>query len=69
MSRYQIIRSFNAQFGAPPHKFLILLKTQKDRTLFRTGAQVADVANYCGFFDPSYLSRNFKRAFGITPAR
>ncbi|WP_444957163.1 AraC family ligand binding domain-containing protein [Microbulbifer sp. ZKSA002] len=69
MSRYQLIRSFNAQFGVPPHQFLILLKTQRARALFRTGAQVAEVAIDCGFFDQSHLSRNFKRAFGITPAR
>ncbi|WP_444930341.1 AraC family ligand binding domain-containing protein [Microbulbifer sp. SSSA002] len=69
MSRYQLIRSFNAQFGISPHQFLILLKTQKARTLFRTGARVANVAIDCGFFDQSHLSRNFKRVFGITPAR
>ncbi|GAB2896812.1 AraC family ligand binding domain-containing protein [Microbulbifer echini] len=69
VSRYQLIRSFNRQFGITPHQFLILLKTQQARTLFQAGGNSAEVAIDCGFFDQSHLTRNFKKAFGITPGR
>ncbi|MFC6632268.1 AraC family transcriptional regulator [Microbulbifer taiwanensis] len=68
-SRYQLIRSFSAQFGITPHQFLILLKTREARNLLQSGLAAADVAVTCGFFDQSHLSRNFKRIFGISPGR
>lgn len=68
-NRYQLIRSFGAQFGITPHQFLILLKTHRARALFQAGQTAADVAVACGFFDQSHLNRNFKRVFGITPGR
>jgi AraC-like DNA-binding protein len=69
LSKFQLIRSFNAQYGLTPHQFLLILKINTARRLLQEGDSCADTALACGFYDQSHLTRNFKRAFGITPKR
>ncbi|GLO63846.1 AraC family transcriptional regulator [Vibrio sp. MACH09] len=69
LSKYKLIRSFNAQYGVTPHQFLLLIKINQAKRLLQSGQNCADTALSCGFFDQSHLTRNFKRAFGIAPKR
>jgi AraC-like DNA-binding protein len=68
-SKFQLIRNFTAQYGLTPHQFLLLVKVNKAKRLLLKGMSCADSALECGFFDQSHLSRNFKRAFGVSPSR
>lgn len=39
------------------------------RTLIKNGVPLAETAARAGFADQSHLTRQFKRAFGLTPGR
>lgn len=66
-TKFQIIRSFKAQFGVTPHQFMLLVKTRKAKQLLAEGKSCVDISLACGFYDQSHFSRNFKRVFGVTP--
>jgi AraC-like DNA-binding protein len=45
------------------------LRVEQARRLLAAGAAPAAVAADCGFADQPHLSRVFKRAVGVSPAR
>jgi AraC-like DNA-binding protein len=69
LSRFELARTFRAQVGLPPHAFQLDLRIARARTLLAAGEPPAAVAAVCGFCDQAHLTRVFKRAVGVTPAR
>jgi AraC-like DNA-binding protein len=69
LSRFELVRSFTAQVGLPPHAFQIDLRVRRARALLRAGEPPAAVAAACGLADQPHLTRTFKRAVGVTPGR
>ena len=69
LSRYELARTFRAQVGLPPHAFQLDLRIARARSLLAAGEPPAAVAAACGFCDQAHLTRVFKRAVGVTPAR
>lgn len=68
-SRYHLIRIFHHEMGAPPSAYRRALRIAAAQRLLRDNNRPADVAAACGFYDQSHLSRYFKQAVGVTPAR
>ena len=69
LSRFELARTFRAQIGLPPHAFQLDLRIARARSLLAAGEPPAAVAAACGFCDQAHLTRVFKRAVGVTPAR
>lgn len=67
LDKYHLVRAFKAEHGVPPHAWVVHARVAKARTLLRTGARVADVAQAVGFYDQSQLHRHFRRIVGVTP--
>jgi AraC-like DNA-binding protein len=67
-SRFHFSRRFHAAYGMPPSDFVrdFRLK-QAVRSLQNENLSVKEISFRCGFSDPSYFCREFKKAFGVSP--
>ncbi|MEM8872630.1 MAG: helix-turn-helix transcriptional regulator [Planctomycetota bacterium] len=61
---------FKAATGEPPYAHLTRLRIEAAKRLLRDRPEwtIAAVAQDCGFFDQSHLSKHFKNLVGTTPA-
>lgn len=69
VDRFRLSRLFQAQWGLPPHAWLVQWRLSQARRQLAAGLPAADVAAALGFADQSHLGRWFKRACHLTPAR
>jgi AraC-like DNA-binding protein len=67
LSRYQVLRRFEREYGLPPHAWLIQQRLERARGWIRAGSSLADAAVRSGFADQSHMTRDFARIFGYTP--
>ena len=60
---------FQKEFGVTPHQYLNNKRLQiAAETLLNCSDTVADIAVMCGFRDPLYFSRMFKKKYGVSPS-
>lgn len=68
ISRSQLYRAFQSEFGISPHAYLQKYRISEACTLLRSHAlTVAQVAGSVGFNDPLYFSRVFRQIRHCTP--
>lgn len=59
---------FRREFHTSPLQWLLRFRVQKAmELLLHTEKSITDVANDCGFSDPLYFSRQFRKLVGFTP--
>jgi AraC-like DNA-binding protein len=69
LDRWTIAREFRAAFGTSPSRFRTMRQLDRARRLIARGTPLAEAAAWAGFADQSHLSRQFKRAYGLTPGQ
>ncbi len=69
LTRYDLARQFRAAFGTSPYRYSLMRRLDYARVELDRNRSLADVALAAGFADQAHLSRMFKSAVGITPAR
>lgn len=67
MSRFQVLRRFKAQYGVPPHAWLMCRRVEQARRMIRSGVGLAESASASGFSDQSHMTRVFVKHYGYTP--
>lgn len=69
MSPYRFSRGFKEQFGMGFREYVLQHRLrQAGHMLENPHAVVSDVCYACGFNDPSYFARMFRRFFGVAPS-
>jgi AraC-like DNA-binding protein len=69
LDRYALARHFRARLGTSPYRYLTLRRLDHARALVRAGHTLAEAAIASGFADQSHMTRQFKRAYGLSPGR
>jgi AraC-like DNA-binding protein len=67
MNHRYVISVFKDGMGIPPHKYVMGRRIESARRMLNQGQALNAVAAEAGFNDQSHLTRDFKRAFGVTP--
>ena len=69
---YDYLRKlFQKELGMTPHKYLTDRRLQTAANMLRSeynDGNVTEVAHQCGFREPLYFSRMFKKKYGISPS-
>ncbi len=64
---------FQKTYGVTPQQYLIDLRLQAAAEALvqarYSGHSVGDIANLCGFRDPLYFSKMFKKKYGVSPTQ
>jgi len=67
LDRFSIARHFRRAFGTSPDRYRTMRRLDLARAAIARGAPLVRAAAEAGFSDQSHLTRQFKKAFGITP--
>lgn len=64
-----LCRLFRQEMHTTPHKYLAELRMQAAADLLRMGGSrsITEIARMCGYHDPLYFSRMFKKRYGVSP--
>lgn len=67
LSAFHFSRVFRRAVGMPPYAWLCQRRLAQAKALLQAGCLPLEVATRLGFSDQSHLTRQFKRAYGVTP--
>jgi AraC-like DNA-binding protein len=69
IDRYAIARQFRCAYGTSPDRYRTMRRLRTARTAIEEGIPLARAAADAGFADQSHMTRQFVRAYGLTPGR
>jgi AraC-like DNA-binding protein len=67
IDRYAIARQFRRAYGTSPDRYRTMRRLGAARTAIESGVPLARAAADAGFADQSHMTRQFVRAYGLTP--
>ena len=68
VSRTNLYTLVRQEFGVTPANLILDLRLKNAEVLLKEGLKVREVALKCGFVDPKYFSKVFKKYYGILPS-
>ena len=70
MSETSFHRKFKETYGVSPIDYLLRIRTeQAEDFLLHSQLSIAEISLMCGFNDPGYFCRTFKKQTGVTPTK
>jgi AraC family transcriptional regulator len=70
LSQYHFSRLFKQSMGITVRKYVITQRVNRAKQLLiQTKMTILEIANDCGFANPSHLTRTFRQQLGITPTQ
>jgi len=67
INKFALIRSFRRKFNTTPNAYQLQLKISYGKHLLKSCGSIADIALKAGFYDQAHFTKEFKRAYGVTP--
>ncbi|WP_395038151.1 AraC family transcriptional regulator [Klebsiella aerogenes] len=67
--RWSLSRDFRTLFGTSPYRYVTMRRLAYCRHLIQLGLSLAESALAAGFSDQSHMTRQFIKAYGISPGR
>lgn len=67
ISRRNLFRRFNNNFGVNPKQFSRIIRFQKTLYLKKSGMPWADICEKCNYYDQSHFINEMKEFSGVTP--
>jgi AraC-like DNA-binding protein len=67
--RFTLARHFRLALGTSPDRYRTMRRLALARAAIESGLPLAQAAAHAGFADQSHMTRQFKRTYGLTPAR
>ncbi|MDF2614475.1 MAG: transcription regulator AraC family [Clostridia bacterium] len=66
-NKFRIIRSFKNKYNVSPRAYQLQLKVNYAKHLISRGEGLVEAALKAGFYDQAHFTKEFKKAYGITP--
>lgn len=66
-NKFRILRSFKNKYNVTPVAYQLQLRVNHGKHLIHIGANIAEIAINAGFYDQAHFTKEFKKAYGITP--
>jgi AraC-like DNA-binding protein len=67
INKFALIRSFKNEFNTTPNAYQLQLKANYAKHLLKSSENITDIALQSGFYDQAHFTKEFKKAYGITP--
>jgi len=67
INKFALIRSFKSKFNTTPNAYQLQLKVDYGKSLLKNSDDIADIALKAGFYDQAHFTKEFKKAYGVTP--
>ena len=69
MSTSYLCRLFKKEKGTTVNAFLTQIRIDQSKKMLETDADIAEIAERCGFSDQSYFTKVFRQTEGVTPLK
>jgi AraC-like DNA-binding protein len=67
INKFILIRNFKNKFNTTPNAYQLQLKINYGKCLLKSSSDIVDIALRAGFYDQAHFTKEFKKAYGITP--
>lgn len=66
LSKYQLIRTFEASTGISPYQYYLNWKVENAKRIIENTKDIYSAITECNFVDITHLNRHFKKIYGVT---